>query len=110
MTVSDAAGCKALEHLDTALADKPKKNSHELSAALRCLAEFRDAITALRRKEPAGSWSGPLEKLNAVISSVLAAQFPLGEIPWEEMGKARGWLAELLDQLPSTVTASQPKL
>jgi hypothetical protein len=97
MTLSDRAGCQALDHLDKALAERPQKNGHELSAALRCLAEFRDHLVAARRRDVGGAADSLIEPVNAVISSVLAAQFPLGDIPWEELEKARAWLADAVE-------------
>jgi hypothetical protein len=89
----DVTGRRALEHLDKVLGDRPEKNGHELSAALRCLAEFRDAFIAARRREPLKAYDALIESINGVISSVLAAQFPLGDIQWDELVKARDWLS-----------------
>ncbi len=83
MPFSIAPGRRALDHLNKVLADRPKKNGQELSAALRCLAETRDGFLAARRASPDFPLGPLIEPINAVISSVLAAQFPLGGIPWE---------------------------
>ena len=95
--------------MDAALSDRPKKNGHELSAALRCLVAFRDSLITACRDQPDGVWNDPLERVNAIISSVLATQFPLGEIPWEEMEKARRWLTELLDRRSPGMMVSGPR-
>lgn len=95
---SKDAGERALDHLDKALAAKPQKDGHALSATLRCLAELRNGLVAEQRNQPPDL--GPsrrIEHVNGVISSVLAAQFPLGEVPWDELAKARQWLADLVD-------------
>ena len=90
-------GRRALPHLDTALAARPEKNGHELSAALRELAELRDGFVAVRRREPDHPAVGLLAPVNGVISSVLAAQFPIGEVQWEALVKARDWLAGVVE-------------
>lgn len=91
------AGAKALAHLDTAVAKQPEKDGLELSAALRCLGEYRDGLVELHRAEGTVDSRGRLEHVNAVISCVMAVQYPIGEEQWPELSKARGWLADLLD-------------
>ena len=95
---SSAPGHRALQHIDTVLAERPKKNDHELSHATMCLAEFRDrlvaewrasGITAQQRKQ--------LAHVNSVMTVVLGIHFPLGDIPWPELEKARDWLAEVVE-------------
>jgi hypothetical protein len=94
MTISPVeTGRRALDHLDKVLEERPEKNGHELSAALRCLAEFRDAFIAARRRDPLPAYAALIESINGVISSVMAAQFPLGDIQWDELVKARDWLS-----------------
>ena len=39
-----------------------------------------------------------LEHVNAIISVVLGTHFPLGSVPWDELEKARNWLAKLADE------------
>ena len=95
--VKDGPGRKALRHIDQALAEKPKKNDHALSAATLCLTEFRDQMIGQRREYGAASHSDErLEEVNAVISVVMGLHFPLGDPPWQELEKARGWLVKLL--------------
>jgi len=50
------------------------------------LAEVRQGKTASRVR---------LGKVNALISVVLAGHFPLGSVPWPELERARGVLAEI---------------
>ena len=87
----------ALGHIDQVLADRPAKNDHALSAATICLGQMRDAAVAERRThglEP--DRSRQLAYINAVITVVLAIHFPLGDVPWSELEKARGWLADVM--------------
>lgn len=90
------AGGEALRHVDRALADRPKRDGATLKAALQALARFRDAVIARHRGEGGARWRPALERINAVISVVMAIQFPIGEIRWAELEKARDWLDEVL--------------
>lgn len=95
---SSTPGNQALKHIDQAIAERPSKNDLVLSQATMCLAEFRDRIVADGRANglrPAQRKQ--LAHLNAVITIVLGVHFPLGEIPWPELNKARDWLAEIVD-------------
>ena len=93
-----SAGRRALEHIDQQLAEQPKKNGHVLSQATLCLSEFRDQLVAEWRANGIGPDKRTrLEHVNAVITIVLGIHFPLGDIPWAELDKARGWLAEIVD-------------
>ena len=82
----------ALAAVDKALAERPHKEGHTFSVAARSLCagsrqpEPREKDDPLRRR-----WLG---HINAVISVVLAGHFPLGSVPWDEIAKARGWLAD----------------
>ena len=94
---SDAPGQRALAHIDHVLAEMPRKNDNELSHATVCLAEFRDGITAAwRRSGIDAAQRKQLDHLNAVITVVLGTHFPLGDVPWQELRKARGWLADIV--------------
>ena len=92
--VDSTPGHQALALIDQALAKQPKKDDHVLSQATICLAEFRDRLVAeWRERGIDAAQRTQLEHVNAVISVVLGIHFPLGEIPWPELHKARGWLA-----------------
>ena len=90
------AGRDALALIDKVLACKPDKDDGNLSEATEQLCLFRDhLIAAQRRPDHAHEDSRRLTRVNAIISVVLAVHFPLGEIPWDELEKARSWLADL---------------
>ena len=93
---TDEAGREALGLLDAALAAAPEKDGPDLSAALRCLGRFRDGFVAANRDEPVPARQEALAQINGVISCVMAAQYPLGEVPWPSVRKARDRLAELV--------------
>lgn len=96
MPAGDPGGL-ALQHIDKALAEKPEKNGHELSGAIRCLGEFRDLFIAAHRGAPDDRYRRVLEIVNAIISSVLSVQYPLGEIQWIELVTARESLAVVVN-------------
>jgi hypothetical protein len=84
----------ALAAVDKALAEKPHKEGHTFSAAAQSLCMVRDSLGARDKGDPLRRrWLG---HINAVISVVLAGHFPLGSVPWEEIAKARDWLAEFV--------------
>ncbi len=95
-----AAGAEALTHIDRTLAARPHRDGHEIAAAVRCLAAFRDHYVERHRREGGGRYRTTLERVNAIISVAMAAEFPIGEVPWDELEKARGWLDEIVRDAP----------
>ena len=90
------AGRDALADIDKVLAQKPDKDDATLSKATQQLCLFRDRlIEAQRRPDHGHEDSRRLTRVNAIISIVLAVHFPLGDVPWDELEKARSWLADL---------------
>lgn len=86
----------ALAAMDRILAHRPRKDGHDFSEATSSLCELRDRL--IRRQGNADSSPRErerLERLNAVISVVVGGHFPLGAIPWDEIEKARAWMADL---------------
>jgi hypothetical protein len=93
---NDPSVAAALARLDEALAAKPRADGHSFSLAAHELSMLRDTMAARQREAGASAESRRrLEHVNAVISVVLGGHFPLGDIPWGELEKARGWLARL---------------
>ncbi len=87
----------ALAAVDKALAEKPHKEGHTFSAAARSLCAVRESLTDRDRNDPLRRrW---LRHINAVISVILAGHFPLGSVPWDELAKARDWLADFVADL-----------
>ncbi len=85
---------EALRAIDEALAGAPQRNGEAFSKALAHFTQARGALYARDRRttEPGRQ---QLDRINASISIVLAGHFPLGEPPWEELRKLRGWLQEV---------------
>ena len=94
----EAAGRRALDALDKVLEKKPHKDEHALSAATEGLCTWRDSLAAEKRRGGASpETQDRLTQLNSIISVVVGSHFPLGDTPWEELEKARDWLAKLLE-------------
>ncbi|MBE7211801.1 MAG: hypothetical protein INR65_12345 [Gluconacetobacter diazotrophicus] len=95
---ADAAhpAMRALGRIDAVIAAKPEKDDAELAAAVENICAWRRGMIARR---DAKRWDDAAERdlgtLNGVLSLVLAIQFPLGEVRWNELDKARAVLAEL---------------
>ena len=81
------AGAAALDGLDRVLAGKPEADGQLLSEVAQSLSAYRNQLAARADRRR-------LDHVNAVMSIVLAAHFPLGPVPWDEVEKARAWLAE----------------
>lgn len=97
---------EALAALDEALASAPKRNGEAFSRAVRCLSAYRDEVARTDGRRTMASRQR-LVRLNSILSMVMAGHFPLGDPPWDEVRKTRGWLAELI-QTTSPVQAPAP--
>ena len=82
---------EALASLDKAIAHKPRKDDADFAAALEHLCKLRDLLLAEVRQGKASHLR--LGQVNSLISVVLAGHFPLGNVPWAEVERARGVLA-----------------
>ena len=101
-------GRRALEALDRVLGEKPDGGTtkrgrehlgEDFSETTRLLCGWRDIlIQAQRREGPTPASRGHLQDINSVLSTVLGGHFPLGDIPWPQVEKARDVLAGLLDR------------
>jgi hypothetical protein len=97
--MADAAstsGEMVLQSIDHVLREKPDRVTHDFSAAMRCLTAYRDEVTRrLREKGHPPASLERLAKLNAVISSLYGAHYPIGVPPWALLEMARTSFAEL---------------
>ncbi len=97
MAVTDhPSGRDALQRLDRAMAARPGRDGHAFSQAVNRLATFRDQVIAAHGQPGGARYRTTLDRINAVISVILAAEFPIGEIPWDEVEKARSWLVDVV--------------
>ncbi|MHB8287131.1 MAG: hypothetical protein ACYDD1_20990 [Caulobacteraceae bacterium] len=92
----DAA--KGLAEIDTALGQRPHKDDLALQAAMKALCKYRDVLIAQKRESKSDEDARRLEHLNGVISIVAGTHYPLKEVPWDELVKARGWLVALIGE------------
>lgn len=97
------AGRAALDGVDKVLAGRPHKDDYVLSDTVKAVCAYRETLIAQAGDlSHDGEGRRRLERLNGVLAVVLAAYYPLGETPWDELSKARTWLAELLaDRTPA---------
>ena len=96
---SELAG-KAMRAIDEAIAKKPERDGHAFSAAVRCLAELRDALLREQRDlRPSRHPQDKLARLNAVISVIVGGHYPIGSVPWRHVEEARSSFAEILAEL-----------
>ncbi len=97
--MTSRAGQQALEALDQALAGRPNKDDHAFAAATDHLCVMREGmIHEMRATGGSAESRRRLEHVNSVLTVVLGGHFPLGAIPWDELGKARAWLQDLLHE------------
>jgi hypothetical protein len=94
----DERVAKALASMDKAIAAAPERDGYAFSDAVIQLSAVRDEVSA-RDGRGTPELRQRLTKINAVLSMILAGHFPLGDPPWDEIKKARVWLAELQPSL-----------
>ena len=85
---------RALASLDQALAAAPERNGAAFSDAVEQVSLVRDEVAARDGRDTAEK-RRRLTGLNAVLSMIMAGNYPLGTPPWDELRKARGWLADI---------------
>jgi hypothetical protein len=93
------AAASALAAVEQLLAERPDRVAQDFSQATRCLSAYRDALIGIWRQTGAAADRHRLGRVNAVLSVIVGGNYPLGEIPWPLIEKAR---AELADLTPRT--------
>ncbi len=96
--MSEDAAAEGLAAIDKALSQRPHKDDLALQAATKALCIYRDVLIEERRRTESAQDARRLEHLNGVISVVAGTHYPLKEVPWDELVKARGWLAALIGE------------
>ncbi len=93
--------CRAgLDALDEVLASKSPPKKDLLAEATRCMSRFRDALIELKRDGDAEAPSR-LSQANALLSELVAAEFPLVGVRRERIKNARDAYERLLNELPA---------
>jgi hypothetical protein len=97
-------GGRALDLIDHVMAQRPDKDDAALADCARALCVYRDALILRQRAAPADAEARRrLETVNAVLVIVLGVHFPIDAVPWDELAKARSWLADLWANDSATV-------
>jgi hypothetical protein len=91
----DRTADAALRMFDKLLEERPKRVGHDFSEATRWTVAFRDELIAEWRRTETDADRRRLEKVNAVLSVLLGGHYPLGEVPWPHLEKARAQLAKV---------------
>ena len=94
--MTERPGRKALHELDKVLAAKPPQDGQAFSAATKAISALREEVIATLRRNDSAGRRKTLSHLNAVLSVVLGGHYPLGQVPWDELHKARGWLEDIV--------------
>lgn len=93
----DRHGDAAIAGLDRAIAERPRADASILATVTRDLCLVRDELVRRRREgDRSAAAEERLARLNTVLSLVLSAHFPLGEIRWTELEQGRSWLADIV--------------
>jgi len=95
MSPDASGGGRALALLGQILERRPDKDDAALAACVRELCVYRDALILNQRAAPTDLAARRLSHVNAILAVVLAVQFPIDAVPWDELEKANVWLAEL---------------
>jgi hypothetical protein len=104
MSPDASGGGRALALIDQVLAKRPDKDDTALATCARELCVYRDALILNQRAAPREPEARlRLSHVNAVLATVLAVHFPIDAVPWDELEKARTWLAEVWAQEASKV-------
>ena len=87
---------QGIEALDRALAGEAAPENDPVAAATRCTAALRDQLIARLRRGERGA-EPLLAQANALLSELVAAEFPLAGFRRERIEKAREAYRRLLD-------------
>jgi hypothetical protein len=103
MSPDVGGGGRALALVDQVLDKRPDKNDVALAACAHELCVYRDALILRQRAAPSDADARErLSHVNAILAVVLSVHFPINVVPWDELEKARTWLAELWAQEASS--------
>jgi hypothetical protein len=99
MSPDVSGGGRALALIDQVLARRPDKDDAALAACARDLCVYRDTLILRQRAAPTDADARQrLSHVNAILAVILSVHFPIDAVPWDELEKARIWLAELWAQ------------
>jgi hypothetical protein len=93
----DPSASAALGLLDKLLRERPDRVASDFSELTRWLTAYRDELIGQWRRTQTATDRQRLAQVNAVISVVLGGHYPLGEVPWDHIEKARAHLASVAE-------------
>jgi hypothetical protein len=91
----DRTADAAVRAIDMVLSERPNKVGHDFSEATRRVAAYRDELIEIWRRTGSEADRLRMARVNAVLSVMIAGNYPLGPIPWPHIEKARTELAGL---------------
>jgi hypothetical protein len=103
MTDNTRQCCReAIAKLDYLLRNHPAEMAEELGDAVRCVVALRDSIIEHRdRASRTPKTDLHLQRVNAVISAIVAGEFPLMGVRWKRIEGARDLLKQVLAEQAS---------
>jgi hypothetical protein len=87
-------GIAALDHV---LEHRPDTVHDRIAEATRCLARLRDRL--IEAKHDGHPDAHLLERANALLSLLIASEFPLVGLRWDRVKKARDEFADVVDRV-----------
>ncbi len=88
---------EAVAKLDYLLRNHPAETAEELTDAVRCTVGLRDEMTARRHRGVRDlAAERRLRQVNAIVSAIVAGEFPLMGIRWQRIAGARDLLKQVL--------------
>ena len=92
----------AVGKFDYLLRNHPAEIAEELGDAVHCVVALRDSMIEHRHRAGAtAEQDGQLQKVNAVISAIVAGEFPLMGVRWKRIEGARDLLKQVLAEQES---------
>ncbi len=82
----------ALRAIDKLLQERPEREVHDFSEAVRRIVVYRDEWIAAWRRSGSETDRLALAKVNSVLSVVVGGHYPVGPVPWAAIEAARKML------------------
>ncbi len=91
--MSDPRLDASLEALDRAIGARPRRDGQAFTDATKPMCAYRDELRRLVRVAPDDLVARRrLKAANLAVTLMLAGHFPLGDMPWDQIGSLRDHL------------------